>query len=142
MTKGATTIWEHWDGFTDERGFQDASMNSFNHYAYGSIGAWMYRVISGFDIDPENPGYKHAVLRPQPGGGLTHASASLDTAYGELSSAWRFDDGAWHCVVVVPPNATATAYVPGVGTHIRLDDAVVEGTQHSLAAGRHVFEVR
>ncbi len=142
VTKGATTIWERWDGFTDERGFQDASMNSFNHYAYGSIGAWMYRVISGFDIDPENPGYKHAVLRPQPGGGLTHASASLDTAYGELSSAWRFDDGAWHWVVVVPPNATATAYVPGVGTHIRLDDAVVEGTQHSLAAGRHVFEVR
>jgi alpha-L-rhamnosidase len=142
VTKGATTIWERWDGWTEERGFQDPSMNSYNHYAYGSIGAWMYRVIAGIEIDPAQPGYKHTVLRPQPGGGLSHASASLDTAYGELASAWRFADGAWTWTIVVPPNTTATAWVPAVGESITLNDAAVSGAEHHLGSGRHVFVVR
>jgi len=141
VTKGATTIWERWDGYTDERGFQDASMNSFNHYAYGSIGAWMYRVITGIEIDPEQPGYKHSILRPQPGGGLTHASASLETAYGALSSAWRFTEEGWTWTIIVPPNASATAHVPNVGDRITLNGTTISGSQHELAAGRHVFVV-
>ena len=141
VTRGATTIWERWDGMTDERGFQDPGMNSFNHYAYGSVGAWMYRVIAGIQTDPEQPAYKHAILHPQPGGGLSHASASLDTPYGEISSAWRFTDDAWHWTVVVPPNTTATAHLPAVGEHVTLNDVKVQGAQHELSAGRHVFVV-
>ena len=66
VTQGATTIWERWDGWTEERGFQDAGMNSFNHYAYGSIGAWLYQNVAG--LEPGLPGYKHIVIKPQPGG--------------------------------------------------------------------------
>ncbi len=67
VTQGATTIWERWDGWTHDKGFQDPGMNSFNHYAYGAVGAWMYAVIGGIDLDPEQPGYKHIIMRPNPG---------------------------------------------------------------------------
>ena len=63
-------------------------MNSFNHYAYGAVGAWMYAVIGGIDLDPEQPGYKHILMRPQPGGGLTHARAELHSMYGLIRSEW------------------------------------------------------
>ena len=66
VTQGATTIWERWDGWTEENGFQDPVMNSFNHYAYGSIGAWLYSVVAGIELDPARPGYKHIILRPNP----------------------------------------------------------------------------
>ena len=62
VTQGATTVWERWDGWTEENGFQSAEMNSFNHYAYGSIGAWLYNTVAGIDIDPAQPGYKHSIL--------------------------------------------------------------------------------
>ena len=71
VTQGATTIWERWDGYTEQNGFQDPGMNSFNHYAYGAIGAWLYGTVAGIEVDPAQPGYKHTILRPQPGGGLT-----------------------------------------------------------------------
>ena len=80
VTQGATTIWERWDGWTEENGFEDASMNSFNHYAYGSIGAWLYEAVAGIEIDPIAPGYKHVVLRPQPGGELTEATGRLENS--------------------------------------------------------------
>ena len=63
VTKGATTIWERWDGIKPDGSFQDAGMNSFNHYAYGAVGEWMYRVMAGLDIDEAMPGYKHIVDR-------------------------------------------------------------------------------
>ncbi len=112
VTQGATTIWERWDGYTEENGFQDPGMNSFNHYAYGAIGAWLYSTVAGIEVDPAQPGYKHAILRPQPGGGLTRAQATLQTLYGELTSAWAIENGVFTWRVVVPPNTTATAYVP------------------------------
>ena len=68
MTKGATTIWERWDGIKADGSFQDAGMNSFNHYAYGAVGEWMYRVMAGLDIDESMPGYKHIIIAPRPGG--------------------------------------------------------------------------
>lgn len=142
VTKGATTIWERWDGFTDDNGFQDAGMNSFNHYAYGAIGAWMMGVVAGIQIDPEQPGYKHSVLRPLPGGGLTHASASLRTLYGDLRSAWRLSDGRFEWTVQVPPNTTATAHVPNAdGKAIMLNGAPVKSAEHELPAGEHTFAV-
>jgi len=86
VKQGATTIWERWDGQKPDGTFQDKGMNSFNHYAYGAIGEWMYRVMAGIEIDPAEPGYKHILIQPQPGGGLTYAKASFDSMYGRVAS--------------------------------------------------------
>ena len=120
VTQGATTIWERWDGWTHDKGFQDPGMNSFNHYAYGAIGEWLYATVAGIDVDPEYPGYRHLVLHPRPGGGLTAARAALDTMYGRAVSDWRIDRDRFIWEIVVPPNTTATAYVPAPeGTIVR-----------------------
>jgi alpha-L-rhamnosidase len=87
-------------------------MNSFNHYAYGAIGAWMYAVIGGIDLDPDQPGYKHIVVHPRPGGGLTHAIAELHSMYGTIRSAWTQKNDRFDWKVTIPANATATIYVP------------------------------
>lgn len=141
VTQGATTIWERWDGWTEERGFQDPGMNSFNHYAYGSIGAWLYNTVAGIEIDPAQPGYKHTILRPQPGGGLTQAGGRLKTMYGELVSAWRIEDGVFDWQIVAPPNTTATAYLPFERDKIILNGKATTGAVHQLAAGSHRFVV-
>jgi alpha-L-rhamnosidase len=109
---GATTIWERWDGWTAHEGFQDPGMNSFNHYSLGSVGEWMYAVVAGIDLDPEVPGYKRFVLRPRPGGGLTHARGELRSRYGPIVSDWTIENGQIRWVVEVPPNTRATAYLP------------------------------
>jgi alpha-L-rhamnosidase len=70
VTQGATTIWERWDGWTQEKGFQTPDMNSFNHYAYGAVGEWLYGTVAGLELDPAQPGYKHTMIQPHPGGGL------------------------------------------------------------------------
>src|SRR5687768_16006215 len=115
VTQGATTIWERWDGWTQENGFQTPEMNSFNHYAYGAIGDWLYNTIGGINIDADAPGYKRAILAPQPGGGLTYARATLDTLYGTLVSDWKLDTGVFEFTVAVPPNTSATVYLPQNG---------------------------
>jgi alpha-L-rhamnosidase len=112
VTQGATTIWERWDGWTHDKGFQDPGMNSFNHYAYGAIGDWMYAVIGGIDVDPEQPGYKHIIMHPQPGAGLTHATAELQSMYGLIRSAWTQEHDLFDWRITVPANTTATVYVP------------------------------
>ena len=71
VQNGATTIWERWDGWTRPAGFQDPGLNSFNHYSLGAVGEWMFDTIAGIAGDPQKPGYKGIVIRPQPGGGLT-----------------------------------------------------------------------
>jgi alpha-L-rhamnosidase len=109
---GATTIWERWDGWTDERGFQDPGMNSFNHYAFGSIGDWLYRYVAGLDVDPARPGYEHVVMRPYPGGGLTWAQAEYQSVRGRIASAWQIEDGMFLLDVTIPANTTATIAVP------------------------------
>jgi len=112
VTKGATTIWERWDGIKPDGTFQDPDMNSFNHYAYGAIGEWMYSVIAGMEIDESHPGYKHILIQPQPGGGLTFANASVESMYGQVASGWKLADGKFTLSVEVPPNATATVRLP------------------------------
>jgi alpha-L-rhamnosidase len=114
ITQGATTIWERWDGWTHDKGFQDPGMNSFNHYAYGAIGAWLYAVVSGIDLDPLQPGYKHIIMRPQPGGGLTSATAELQSMYGLIRSDWSQENGVFDWHITVPANTTATVYVPAM----------------------------
>ncbi len=112
VTQGATTIWERWDGWTHDNGYQDPSMNSFNHYAYGAVGAWMYAVIGGVDLDPDRPGYKHIIMHPQPGGGLTYATAELHSMYGMIRSAWTQEKDVFDWRITVPANTTAKVYVP------------------------------
>lgn len=113
VLQGATTMWERWNSYTKEKGFGSASMNSFNHYAYGAIGEWMVSTVAGLGVDPEVPGYKHIIIKPQPGEGITWAKADLVTRYGLASSAWKIEDGVLTVNVVVPPNTSATVYLPG-----------------------------
>jgi alpha-L-rhamnosidase len=112
VTQGATTIWERWDGWTHDKGFQDQTMNSFNHYAYGAVGAWMYAVVGGIDLDPHQPGYKNIIMHPQPGGDLTSARTELHSMYGSIKSEWALNEDTFDWQITVPANSTATVYVP------------------------------
>jgi alpha-L-rhamnosidase len=150
IKNGATTMWERWNSWTPDKGFGEASMNSFNHYAYGAIGEWLYDTVAG--IGELAPGYKEILLRPQPHAKLTHATASLNTPHGVVSSAWKRTRTTFTWTVVVPPNTTAVAVPPAAS----LDDVHhankpwreapgVTATTHeglpalSLAPGRYVF---
>ena len=112
ITKGATTIWERWDGIKPDGSFQDAGMNSFNHYAYGAVGDWMYRVMAGIEVDENAPGYRHILIQPRPGGKTTKAGARHDSPYGTVASAWTLDAGRFELTVQVPPNTRATIRLP------------------------------
>ncbi len=129
VTQGATTIWERWDGWTE--------MNSFNHYAYGAIGAWLYQNVAGIEVDLAQPGYKHIIMRPQPGGGLEQACGKLKTGYGELLSNWKLENGRFDWEVIVPPNTTATLHVPANGTQKLLNGELVSEAAQTVGAGRH-----
>jgi alpha-L-rhamnosidase len=107
---GATTIWERWDGQKTDSTFQDVGMNSFNHYAYGAIGDWMYRVAAGIEIGA--PGYKHILIQPQPNKQLTYAKASFESSYGTIASGWEMKDGKLVVTIKVPANTTATIVLP------------------------------
>jgi alpha-L-rhamnosidase len=109
---GATTIWERWDGQKPDSSFQTPGMNSFNHYAYGAIGDWMYRIITGMDTYDDGPGYKKIRIQPHPGGNLSFANADYETLYGKLSVHWKMEDGKIMMDVEIPVNTTATIYVP------------------------------
>jgi alpha-L-rhamnosidase len=109
---GATTIWERWDGQKPDSTFQTPGMNSFNHYAYGAIGDWMYRQMVGLDTYEDGVGYKHIKVKPHIGGGFTNAAASLQTYYGTLSSGWKIENGKTLMEVEIPANTTATVFVP------------------------------
>ena len=109
---GATTIWERWDGIRPDSTFETPGMNSFNHYAYGAIGDWMYRVIAGLDTYAADPGYHHSRVQPHPGGGLTEARADLETGYGMLSSHWHLSNDTLYMDVTIPPNTTSSVYIP------------------------------
>jgi alpha-L-rhamnosidase len=110
---GATTIWERWDGIKPDSTFQTPGMNSFNHYAYGAIGDWMYRTIAGINPDPDAPGYKRIIIAPKPGGNLSYAKASIETMYGTVASGWTMKDGNITVDITIPPNTTATVTLPG-----------------------------
>lgn len=109
---GATTIWERWDGIKPDGTFQNPDMNSFNHYAYGAIGDWMYRVIAGIDTNEEVPGYKRIKIMPHIGGNLTYAKADLQTYYGDLASHWSVENNRLRMDVQIPCNTMATICIP------------------------------
>ena len=134
---GATTIWERWDGIKPDGSFQDAGMNSFNHYAYGAVGEWLYRVVAGLEADAEEPGYQHVRIQPQPGGGLTYARAALNTMYGVAASAWEFVDGQFRLDAAIPPNTHATVRLP----HATLARVTESGRALDAAGGvRRAFQ--
>ncbi len=120
---GATTIWERWDGIKPDSTFQTPGMNSFNHYAYGAIGDWMYRVAAGIDTKESAPGYKEITIKPHIGGTFTSMSAELKTLYGPVRSAWSLKDATLAFDVTVPANTKATVFIPAASA-----DAVTEGT--------------
>jgi len=113
VTRGATTIWERWDGIKPDGSFQNPGMNSFNHYAYGAIGNWIYQQIGGIQPDPEIPGYKQFIIHPHPGGGITWAKTSYHSLYGEIRSEWHLANGVLELDVTVPPNTRARIILPG-----------------------------
>jgi alpha-L-rhamnosidase len=108
---GATTIWERWDGQKTDSTFQDPGMNSFNHYAYGAIGDWMYRVSAG--IETMGPGYKHIIIQPHPSKRLNYAKASFESSYGTILSGWERKEGKVIYKIKIPVNTTATVVLPG-----------------------------
>jgi alpha-L-rhamnosidase len=111
ITKGATTIWERWDGIKPDGSFQDAGMNSFNHYAYGAIGNWMYSQVAGLQEDPIIPAYKKIIIRPVPGGGLTWARAEHNSIFGPVKSEWKTENKELTLKVLIPANTTAEVYI-------------------------------
>jgi alpha-L-rhamnosidase len=154
ITQGATTIWERWDGQKPDKSFQDVGMNSFNHYAYGAIGDWMVRTVAGLDLDESTPAYRHLLVAPQPGGGLTSARAELLTPYGAAASGWTITGGRMRVTVRVPANARATVRLPSArlaavtesGSAVNTAEGVTAATQSgdttvvSIGSGEYVFE--
>jgi alpha-L-rhamnosidase len=110
IDRGATTMWERWDSIRPDGSFQDAGMNSFNHYAYGAVGEWMYENITG--ISAGEPGYRRTVVRPRPGGDLHRAGGRYDSVYGPIETKWSSKDGRFDLTVSVPVNTTAEVWVP------------------------------
>jgi len=143
-SRGATTIWERWDGIKTNGELQDVGMNSFNHYGLGSVGDWLYRTVGG--VAPAAPGYRQVLIAPKPGGTVTSATAALVTGYGETRSEWTRSGSTLTLKVVVPPNATATVQVPApsAAAVTAPAEAVPQGysggaASYSLASGSYTF---
>ncbi|MCX6345986.1 MAG: family 78 glycoside hydrolase catalytic domain [Armatimonadetes bacterium] len=107
---GATTMWERWDGWTPDRGFQDIGMNSFNHYAFGAVGEYIFGTVGG--IQSDGPGYRHILIAPAIEDGLTWAKASYESINGPIATSWKKDGGNLTLEVTIPANTTATVYIP------------------------------
>ncbi|MBP2642673.1 MAG: alpha-L-rhamnosidase [Firmicutes bacterium] len=130
VSKGATTIWEHWDGIKEDGSFWSADMNSFNHYAYGAIGEWMYREAAGLDLDENNPGYKHMVIKPVLTRALSWVATKFDSLYGLIKSKWQLDgNGKVTIAITIPPNTTASVMLPYAksGSVTESDQPLVSG---------------
>lgn len=131
LDNGATTIWERWDGYIRGRGFQDPGMNSFNHWAFGAVGEWVWRHVAGLNPDEAQPGWKHFTIAPQPGGGVTWARAEYDSIRGRIATAWRIRDGRFELEATIPPNTTATVVLPAA------DAEPITESDRPLAAAAH-----
>ncbi|WP_396635214.1 family 78 glycoside hydrolase catalytic domain [Maribacter sp. R86514] len=111
INQGATTMWERWNSFSKEDGYNPQSMNSLNHYAYGAVGQWMYERIAG--LSSLEPGYKKIKIAPIPNTQFINmASASLDTPYGKASSSWKIENNNFYLNTVIPANTTAEIHIP------------------------------
>jgi alpha-L-rhamnosidase len=135
---GATSIWERWDGWTPEKGFQDPGMNSFAHYAFGAVYQWMVENIGG--IRSEGPGYRRLLIAPQPGGTLTWARVGYRSVAGQVNSSWKIAGGSMTMTVVVPANVRATIHLPGVAGEVKESGVPAERQKDLKPVGPGVFE--
>jgi alpha-L-rhamnosidase len=118
---GATTIWERWDALRPDGSVpmgaletgSGSSMVSYNHYAYGAVADWLHTTVAGLRPDPSDPGYHHVLVEPRPGGGLTSASARLNTRFGPVSVGWHLDGEHLEVDLELPPNTSGTVTLPG-----------------------------
>lgn len=140
---GATTIWERWDSMKPDGTFQDPSMTSFNHYAYGAVGDWMYRTIAGIDTkEAEGAGYKSIIIKPELGGKLTYAKGSLETNYGLVSSSWKIENNKLLLDVEVPANTNATIEFPTNKIEtIKENKTVLNAKTKTVGSGKYHFEM-
>lgn len=123
ISKGATTIWEHWDGIKPDGDIWPVSMNSYNHYAYGAVGDWMYGVMAGINTVEDAPGFKKVHFAPLADERIDWFKAEIDTAFGKVSSRWWHEEGRVRYEIITPTEATA----------------VIEGKEYTLSAGKHIF---
>ena len=126
ITKGATTVWEHWDGIKEDGSFWDEIMNSFNHYSYGAIGDWLYRVVAGLNVDPCKPGYKHILIQPRPDKGLSSAEVRYESLHGTIVTGWQREESSMRIHVTIPANTTATVILPGAKLRVVLEDPMCQ----------------
>ena len=124
---GATTMWERWDGYTEESGFQDPVMNSFNHYAFGAVGEWLFGMCAGISQEWDSAGWRGIRIAPKPGGKLTEVTARYESIRGPITSAWRIEVGRFHLECSIPPNTTGTVELP-------------DGSTHAIQPGARAFE--
>lgn len=125
ISKGATTVWEHWDGIKPDGTMWSTDMNSFNHYAYGAVADWMYGAAAGINSDPDRPGFEHIIFRPVTDRRLDFVKASIDTRRGTVASEWRRENGRIKYIFTVPEGCGASA--------------VIGGEKHEVGAGTHEF---
>ena len=113
VDQGATTIWERWNSYMQDRGMGPQGMNSFNHYAYGCVCQWLWQTAAGINADPRQPGFRHIILRPVPDRRLGHLKAEYRSPAGTIKSSWRYEGErcTWH--FTIPRGATATVWLPG-----------------------------
>ena len=105
---GATTMWEHWDGIRPDGSMWGAEMNSFNHYAYGAVGDWLYEVAAGIQLDEKKPGFQHIIFAPAPDARLGFVEASIEAKNGTVSSSWHIEGDEIRYRFGVPKGSTAT----------------------------------
>ena len=125
ISKGATTVWEHWDGIKPDGTMWSTDMNSFNHYAYGAVADWMYGAAAGINSDPDRPGFEHIIFRPVTDRRLDFVKASIDTRRGNVASEWRRENGRIKYIFTVPEGCCASV--------------VIGGEKHEVGAGTHEF---
>lgn len=156
IKKGATTVWEHWDSIKPDGSFWSDQMNSFNHYAYGSIGNWMYKTIAGLDMDSVRPAYKKIIIEPRFAGiELTYANASYDSMYGRIRSSWCLTQEDVELEVEIPANTTAEILLPNAQLSdvteggVRLGSSDIhsyleteDGVRLSVGSGSYHFKYR
>ncbi len=168
VSNGANTVWERWDSYTTEHGFngangkQNSAMNSFSHYAFGSVMEWAYRVLAGIDTD--GPGYRRIVIRPRPptpGSNpeqtpIHWVKAHYDSINGRIATAWKLEGGAFMLDVTIPANTTASVFLPAAtpervseggaplakAAGIRSVAATGDALKVEIGAGSYRFEVR
>jgi len=116
VDNGATTIWERWNSYTIENGMGPAGMNSFNHYAYGSVCAWIWETVAGIAADTATPGFKHIIMRPVPDKRLGFVKAEYQSAAGPIKSEWKYEGDKWLWTFTIPEGTTASVTLPGETT--------------------------